>query len=77
MSERAEADFEAMVLMANDGLYSGGEELHKAYREAVGGIAYNGEKIPEWENIRWRAKWGWICAYHAAEIIIAENDPTR
>lgn len=77
MDELTEADFEALVKQAGAFREKGGNMLYLAYRKAVGGIAYNGEKIPEWENIRWRAKWGWINAYDEARNFIAENDPTR
>lgn len=66
MDELAEADFEAQVKQAGAFREKGGVMLYSAYRKAVGGIAYNGEEIPEWDGMRWRAKWGWINAYDEA-----------
>lgn len=70
MTELTESDFEAKVTAASPLTSAGALALYVTYREAVGGIAYNGEKIPEWANIKWRAKWGWVCAYSVARTIV-------
>lgn len=69
MTEKTEADFAALFQAAEllDGV--GALALYTAYREAVGGIAYNGEKIPDWQNLKWRAKWGWLNAYLISKTI--------
>lgn len=70
MTERTEADFERLVLEAGLLAGIGASALYTTYREAVGGIAYNGEKIPQWDQIKWRAKWGWVNAYLVAKTIV-------
>lgn len=66
MDELTEADFEALVSGSDYYNLNGGIFLYTAYRKAVGNIAYNGEKIPEWDKLKWRAKWGWVSAYKEA-----------
>ncbi len=74
MTERTEADFQALVTAASPITGAGGLALYVTYKEAVGGIAYNGEKIPDWANLKWRAKWGWINAYMVARTIVRLED---
>lgn len=69
--DRTEADFEALVNAVDEDELLDAISVYHAYREAVDGIAYNGEKIPEWANIKWRAKWGWVCAFREAAVIVS------
>lgn len=70
MTELTEADFEALCNDTHKDRREDAQALYTAYREAVGRTAYNGEKIPEWANIRWRAKWGWLNVVLRAEQIL-------
>lgn len=73
--DRTEADFEALVNAADEDELLNAYGIYHAYREAVGGIAYNGEKIPEWPNIKWRARWGWLNAYREADNLLMGQYP--
>lgn len=75
MNELTEADFEVLVMTSAHDRQEGAYKLYKAYRAGVGNIAYNGEKIPEWPQIKWRAKWGWICAYDEASRMLVTRRP--
>lgn len=47
---------------------TGARELFEAYCEGVGGIAYNGDKIPQWHEIQDKARYGWVCVYRKAKL---------
>lgn len=68
--ELTEADFEARYKALPEYEQNGGHRLYMAYRDAVEGVAYNGEKIPGWDNIKWRAKWGWCSAWEEAVDVL-------
>lgn len=73
LENATEATFEALFQKASTERKAGANALYTAYRAGVGGIAYNGEKIPEWDAIKWRAKWGWVQAYEKALALVWES----
>ena len=37
-----------------------GKANFEAYNQSVGGVTYDGKKIPPWENLSEKVKAGWI-----------------
>lgn len=53
----------------------GARALFEAYVAGVGGVAYNGEAIPGWHEIKETARYGWVCAYRAAVKRLVRGTP--